>query len=764
MTNIMPTEEEEELLAAIDMSPDDDAPRLAHADWLEANGDPERAAYIRSSLENERDTYYRWLHALPTVHGMEWTCRRGYPEQVRFRSLTAFQKGWPLTAGHRVRHVEFSCLKGGTKLTLEPALSSFTSLSLSVMNPHTILEILRAPHLGPLRNLEVGPYPHDPEFFADLAGLPILAGLRSLRISMFGVEMVPEGSINAFLRSPSLSGLRELRLHGWLSPGAMRSLWRSTSLSGLLVLDLDRGGGWSSDTRPGGLAELGDGGAMPALERFRFGYHLGEGDPGLAVAEATQWTGLRRLDLSQASVRDAGVAALAAAPHLARLERLSLGGCQISDSGAIALAESPYLRSLASLDLSGNLIGRAGAAALGRSTRLPKLRNLSLTRCPAPAALIELVETRFHNALPPVEEAAPAPVPAVVAPSAPLIGEADEDGLLRAIWADPFDEVAPQVYADWLEEQGKPLHAGILRATSGERAALTNRLDTQMQEDAPCAFTPGWARDGLVRVHIPVRSLRSKSFERDGPAWLRRHHVAEVCPQGTPGDWVGLFAANWLAHTRSLSFAGRRFDAVQALESSPHLGGLTSLVFGPYEIRSGGLASLFRQSGLRGLCRLIRSEYYLPPDAVAALCEAPFAPHLRHLALGAVHDDALPLLASAPALGGLITLELALWGDALIKILTDGTGLGSLRNLDLFRARAGEVGVGALAGSPLVSRLRRLRLSVDRGVATTPTLERLARAIPANCRLVLGRIEAKQRQALEAILGERLTVEPTSSS
>src|SRR3974390_780338 len=104
MTIMATTEEEEELLAAIDARPDEDGPRLAHADWLEANGDPERAAYIRSSLHTERDTYYRWRQGLPTVHGMEWSCRRGYPEHVSFRSLTAFQKGWPLTAGHRVRH------------------------------------------------------------------------------------------------------------------------------------------------------------------------------------------------------------------------------------------------------------------------------------------------------------------------------------------------------------------------------------------------------------------------------------------------------------------------------------------------------------------------------------------------------------------------------------------------------------------------------------------------------------------------------------
>src|SRR5688572_6695117 len=73
---------EEELLSAIDAEPEADAPRLAHADWLEANGDPERAAYVRSSLRSERDTFHRWVGGLPTVHGMAWECRRGYPEVV----------------------------------------------------------------------------------------------------------------------------------------------------------------------------------------------------------------------------------------------------------------------------------------------------------------------------------------------------------------------------------------------------------------------------------------------------------------------------------------------------------------------------------------------------------------------------------------------------------------------------------------------------------------------------------------------------------
>jgi len=40
---------------------------------------------------------------------------------------------------------------------------------------------------------------------------------------------------------------------------------------------------------------------------------------------------------------------------------------------------------------------------------------------------------------------------------------ADEDALVRAILADPRDDLTRDVYADWLEEHGRPLHASLVR-------------------------------------------------------------------------------------------------------------------------------------------------------------------------------------------------------------------------------------------------------------------------------------------------------------
>src|SRR5438874_5119877 len=42
------------LLTAIIAEPDEDTPRLAYADWLDENGDPDRAEFIRAQIEAER--------------------------------------------------------------------------------------------------------------------------------------------------------------------------------------------------------------------------------------------------------------------------------------------------------------------------------------------------------------------------------------------------------------------------------------------------------------------------------------------------------------------------------------------------------------------------------------------------------------------------------------------------------------------------------------------------------------------------------------
>src|SRR5262245_16313050 len=93
--------EHEGFLQAILAAPEEDAPRLIYADWLEDHGDPDRAAFIRVQIElarlpkddprradlagREKGLLDRhaWEWAGPLGDRVtEWAFRRGFVEKV----------------------------------------------------------------------------------------------------------------------------------------------------------------------------------------------------------------------------------------------------------------------------------------------------------------------------------------------------------------------------------------------------------------------------------------------------------------------------------------------------------------------------------------------------------------------------------------------------------------------------------------------------------------------------------------------------------
>src|SRR5262245_11162441 len=92
------------LLRAIGEHPEEDTPRLMYADWLEENGQPERAVFVRAQVERARpglsaaekypfvrkNVHYLmnfvrgWHDELPRLKGIEWgDFNRGLVEEVR---------------------------------------------------------------------------------------------------------------------------------------------------------------------------------------------------------------------------------------------------------------------------------------------------------------------------------------------------------------------------------------------------------------------------------------------------------------------------------------------------------------------------------------------------------------------------------------------------------------------------------------------------------------------------------------------------------
>ena len=76
--------QDEAFLADIVEHPDDDAPRLVYADWLEDHGDPERAEFIRTQCELEpiRDRYE--IARAPELHSREEELLRKHRKIVWF--------------------------------------------------------------------------------------------------------------------------------------------------------------------------------------------------------------------------------------------------------------------------------------------------------------------------------------------------------------------------------------------------------------------------------------------------------------------------------------------------------------------------------------------------------------------------------------------------------------------------------------------------------------------------------------------------------
>jgi uncharacterized protein (TIGR02996 family) len=85
--------DERALLAAIRESPDDDLPRLAHADWFEERGDLPRAEFVRVQIARARlpwdDGRQSELLARERVllieHGPDWLPPQVPWHSVRFR-------------------------------------------------------------------------------------------------------------------------------------------------------------------------------------------------------------------------------------------------------------------------------------------------------------------------------------------------------------------------------------------------------------------------------------------------------------------------------------------------------------------------------------------------------------------------------------------------------------------------------------------------------------------------------------------------------
>src|SRR5436190_8785610 len=95
---------ERAFLEAVIETPADDAPRLVYADWLEDNGDPARAEFIRAQIAREKTPHYdpQWARLrdrereLEKAHRAEWLAplRRLEDRKVKEEDRWEFERGF----------------------------------------------------------------------------------------------------------------------------------------------------------------------------------------------------------------------------------------------------------------------------------------------------------------------------------------------------------------------------------------------------------------------------------------------------------------------------------------------------------------------------------------------------------------------------------------------------------------------------------------------------------------------------------------------
>ena len=282
---------EEAFLSDILEHPDDDAPRLVFADWLEDNGNPSRADFIRVQCE---------LAQIPNDERRLLGLKQREADLLR-----RHQQCW--TAPVAECRVSWPVFRRGFIEAVDVSAAVFVEGSSRLFALAPIREVTLHDAVGRL---------------TELARCPWLARLSLLRLAGSEAELVGgTGRLRAFgalCGSPHLHHLRGLDLTGC-----------GIGTSGAVVLALSR--------------------SLPALAELGLGENdLGD-DAVAALAGLDHRGGLEVLDLSNNAVTDHGAQLLARSTTLGRLRWLRLDGNPIGNEGVEALLRSSTLTSLAHL-------------------------------------------------------------------------------------------------------------------------------------------------------------------------------------------------------------------------------------------------------------------------------------------------------------------------------------------------------------------------------------------------------------------------------
>ena len=382
----------EPLLRAAFADPDDDLRRLVLADFVEEQGDADRAALIRvqcelrrgaegSSLQESKAQEEKLVAAIrkrfhPLPDGLTLKFDRGFmrlnlgwgrfanPGALPGRFLDLFREGW-------VESVKFDGWYDAISRDAIPFFRQVGELDFRSMQLDAQVLIAVAADLTPgqegSRLARVLVPKRYERRFAELiarrgeeaAATPARAEETPPALPILPTNQLHNGitaaRITLLAREGHLRSVRNLALHHGLGDDGAATLARTNEVRHLLSLSLRE-----VDVGPDGLA---------------------------ALAASKVLTRLESLLILRTPIGDAGAKALAANLALPRLRVLTVQDAEVGDDGANALAKSAGLADAQAIELSDNAVGPDGLAAVLRSKTLRGLKSLSLSGNPIPVSV-----------------------------------------------------------------------------------------------------------------------------------------------------------------------------------------------------------------------------------------------------------------------------------------------------------------------------------------------------------------------------------------
>jgi len=343
-----PSADEQTLLAAVIAHPDEDTPRLMYADWLQENGQLDRAEFIRAQIEASKfppgDPAARTLRArvvkLAKKYRKRWCGKANHDTGT----VGGFVRGFPAA-------VQFSNLK------------QFCDHAEELFSRHPI-RVLYSHEFGEEAETEVASSPH----FARLTGLGNSRSWGGSRVALM-------------LQNPHLTNLRFLDLNNgeiFNGPKAARGIAAAKHLTNLLVLDLS-GNGIEDE----GLEALASAKHLSSLRALRLGEDDGEFSnditaQGIKALARSRWVSLQQLILTENPIGDDGVKYLLKAKWIENLTELDLAFTGLEEDGLLAIARSRRLVNLRRLSILALNVSEAVGQAFLRSKWFPNLTELEL--------------------------------------------------------------------------------------------------------------------------------------------------------------------------------------------------------------------------------------------------------------------------------------------------------------------------------------------------------------------------------------------------